>query len=74
MLQGRNGIHMVFIGIWKWIVKIHPASGDIAQKITHQFNTYRLILTCEMKHTCNQAWHFVGKVPAEDGRFEANNH
>ena len=60
---------MVFIGIWKRIVKVHPAAGNIAQKITHQFNSYGLILTCKVKHTCNQAGYFVGKVPAEDGRF-----
>ena len=65
---------MVFIGIWKRIMKVHPAASNIAQKITHQFNSHRLILTCEVKHTCNQAGYFVGKVPAKDGRFEANNH
>lgn len=69
MLHGRDGTHVVFIGVWERIVKVHPAAGDIAQKITHQFNSYGLVLACEMKHTCNQAGYFVGKVPAQDGRF-----
>ncbi len=67
MLHGRDGIHVVFIGIRKRIMKIHPAAGNITQKITHQLYSYGLILTGEMKHTCNQAGHFVRKVPAEDG-------
>lgn len=69
MLRGRNGPHMIFISIWQRIVKVHTAASDIAQKITHQFNSYGLILTCEMQHTCNQAGYFIGKVPAKDGRF-----
>ena len=69
MLHGRDGFHMVFIGIRKRIVKVHPAASNVAQKITHQFNSHRLILTGEVKQTCNQAGHFIGKVPAKDGRF-----
>ena len=69
MLRGRNGIHMIFIGIRQRIVNVHTATGNVAQKITHQFNSHRLILTCEMQHTSNQAGHFIGKVPAKDGRF-----
>ncbi|OYW70076.1 MAG: hypothetical protein B7Z21_00160 [Verrucomicrobiales bacterium 32-60-5] len=65
---------MAFIGVRQRIVKLHPTTGNIAQKITHQFESYRLILTREMQHTCNQAGYFVAEVPAEDGRFEANNH
>lgn len=74
MLEGRNGTNQPLIGIRQWIVEIHAAARDIAQKIAHKFDTNGLILAGEMQHTCNQAGYFIGEVPTQDGGFEANNH
>ena len=74
MLDRGDGPGLFFIQFRQRIVEVHPAASDVAQKIAHQLNTHRLRLSSQMQHSGDQTWHFVGEIPTEEGRFEANNH
>jgi hypothetical protein len=74
MLDPGDGTGLLFIQFRQRIVEVHPAACDVAQKIAHQLDTHWLRLSRQMQHSGDQTWHFIGEVPTEEGRFEANNH
>jgi hypothetical protein len=73
-LDGLDGIHHLWVGLWAGVVEIHPTAGDVLEEIAFKFDAGGRPAASQMEQSSHKPRYLVGKVAAQNGRFETNYH